>query len=231
MSRSARVTSIDALQTTAVALKRFRSDAASALDELDLQARRVVSWIHHDRKDYWAHELRRSEDAVATAKVQLIQARSMRRVAGHETECVDERRALARAQRRQEIAMRKVEAVRRHTRAVDHAVDVFQRTRIQFLSWLEGDLEQADAALKRMSASLESYISLGAPASGPAKDLLAEYTTQIGDADSATGPPGADDGGAAGPSSAAESELPGRAPSRDPTPGDADTTVDEKGIG
>lgn len=180
MSRSARVTSIDALQTTAVALKRFRAEAASAVDELELQARRVAGWMHHDRKDYWTREMRRSEDAVAAARVQLIQARAVRRVGDREPACVDERKALARAQHRLDVALRKVEAVGRHTRAVDHAVDVFQRTRVQFLAWLEGDLEQADATLSRMSASLESYISLGAPAAEAAKNLVAGYAAQEG---------------------------------------------------
>jgi hypothetical protein len=39
-----------------------------------------------------------------------------------------------------------------------------QRSRIRFLGWLDTDLAQAIAALNRMSASLESYTTLEAPA-------------------------------------------------------------------
>ena len=91
-------------------------------------------WIHHDRKDYWERELRRSEDAVTQARVQLQQARTSRRVADHEPACDEEKRALARAKRRHETAQRKVEAVRRWTRAIEHAVDEYQRDRLQFLA-------------------------------------------------------------------------------------------------
>jgi hypothetical protein len=84
-------------------------------------------------------------------------------VAGHDPICVDEERALKRAQRRHETALRKVEAVRRWTRTVETAIHGVQRSRIRFLGWLDTDLAQAIAALNRMSASLESYTSLEAP--------------------------------------------------------------------
>ena len=56
MSRFARVTSIDVLQTLAAALQKFRGEAAGALDDLDIEIRRALEWIHHDRKEYWAQE-------------------------------------------------------------------------------------------------------------------------------------------------------------------------------
>ena len=233
MSGAARVTSIDALETTAVALERFRSDAAAALDEMELQARRAVGWIHHDRKDYWAHELRRSEEAVAEARVQLIQARTVRRVGDHEPACADEKRTLARAQRRHEIAQRKVEAVRRCTHEVDHAVDIYQRTRIQFLTWLNSDLALADAALKRMSASLESYISLRAPTDRAARTLVAGVSPTEG-ATASVPPqevPRPDDLGDVAAAREDEAGLPESLPAADSPPADADPAAVRKGTG
>ena len=83
MSGFARVTSIDALQTVDGALQRFRAEAAAALDELDINVRRAQEWIQHDRKDYWAHEMRRSEEAVTQARLALRQAKLSRRIADH----------------------------------------------------------------------------------------------------------------------------------------------------
>ena len=181
MSRFARVTSIDVLQTVVGALQRFRSDAASTLDELEMEVRRAVEWIHHDRKDYWAHELRRSEESVAQARLALRQAKLSRRVADHEPACIDEQRALERAKRRHETARQKVEAVRRWTRAIDHAVDEYQRDRVQFHLWLDSDLTKAVAALNRMSTSLESYVSLEAPAADVEPILGVEASASEGD--------------------------------------------------
>jgi hypothetical protein len=163
MSRFARVTSIDVLQTVAGALQRFRSDSNMTLDELDMSVRRALEWIHHDRKDHWDRELRRSEEAVTQARLALRQAKMSRRIDDHEPECVDEQRALERAKRRYDTAQRKVAAVKHWARAIEHAVDEYQRDRIQFLLWAEGDLGKAMAALGRMGASLESYVSLEAP--------------------------------------------------------------------
>lgn len=174
MGQFARVTSIDVLQVVASALQKFRGEATTAMDDLDMEMRRGLDWIHHDRKDHWAHELRRCEDAVTQARLALQQAKAARRIAGHEPACVDEKRALERAKRRVEIARRKVAAVRHWATAIDRAVDECQRDRIQFQGWLEGDLLKAVSALNRMSMSLENYVALETPVSDAARTLGAE---------------------------------------------------------
>lgn len=168
MARAARVTSIEVIDTTAVAMQRFRTEAAVVLDELQIQMQRALEWIHHDRKDYWAEELRRSWDGLSAARLQLQQAQVSRRIAGHEPACIDEKRALDRAKRRLETAQQKVEAVKHWTHVIERAVDEFQQSRAQFVDWLDTDLIQAVAVLNRMTASLESYTSLEAPAAAVA---------------------------------------------------------------
>ncbi len=165
MGRTARITSIGVLQTTATALQRFRGEASGSLDDLDIELRRILDWIHHDRKEFWDRELRRSSEMVSQAKIQLQQARISRQIAGHEPACVDEKRALERAKRRLEVAEQKVQAVRVFAHAIDRAIEEYQRSRAQFVTWLETDVLQAVAALDRMSASLESYVSLETPVS------------------------------------------------------------------
>jgi hypothetical protein len=174
MGRFARVTSIGVLQTTAAALQRFRGEAAGVMDDLETEVRRALEWIHHDRKDYWAQELRRSAEAVSAARNQLQQARTSRRIVGHEPACIDEQRALDRAKRRLEMAEQKVLAVKHFALAIDRAVDEFQRSRAQFATWLDTDLLQAVAVLDRMSQSLESYVSLAAPADSATTPPLME---------------------------------------------------------
>jgi hypothetical protein len=164
MGQAARVTSIGVLDQTAVAMQRFRSEAAAVLDELQVQMQRALEWIRHDRKDYWAEELRRSWEGLTAARLQLQQAQVSRRIAGREPACIDEKRALERAKRRLAMAEQKVQAVRHWTQVIERATDEFQQSRTQFATWLDSDLVQAVAALNRMSASLESYTSLAAPA-------------------------------------------------------------------
>ncbi len=162
MSR-AKVTSIDVLPLLSAAVQKFRSEGASAMDDLETELRRALDWIHHDRKDYWTQELHRANEALIQARLQLQQALVVRRVADRSPSCVDEKRAVERARRRVETALRKIDAVRRWTIAIDRAADDFRRVRAQFSTWLDIDLSRAAAALDDMSESLVTYISLEAP--------------------------------------------------------------------
>jgi hypothetical protein len=178
MSRSAKVTSIEVLPLLAAALQKFRSEGAGAMEDLETEVRRAIEWIHHERKEYWARELHRANEALIQARLQLQQAMVVRRVADREPACIDEKRAVERARRRVETAQRKVEAVRHWTGIIDRAADDFRRARTQFSTWLDIDLSRAAAALDQMSESLVTYISLEAPSERPPPAAGAEETAK-----------------------------------------------------
>jgi hypothetical protein len=164
MSPTARVASIDIPQTIAVAFKKFSGEAASSMDDLDIELHRALEWIQHDRKEFWGTELRRRQDRVAEARVQLMQAQTSRRVGDYRPSCVDEQKALERAKRRLATAEQKIIAVRKCAAAIERAVNDCQRARNQFVSWLDTDVQKAITALNRMSDSLDHYVTLAAPA-------------------------------------------------------------------
>jgi hypothetical protein len=164
---TAKITSIDVLPLLAAALQKFRSEGGGAMEDLETELRRALDWIHHDRREYWTTELRRAQDALVQAKIQLQQATVMRRVADRDPSCIDEKRAVERARRRVENAQRKVEAVRHWAGVIDRAADDFRRARTQFSTWLDADLSRAVAALNEMSESLVTYISMQAPSAPP----------------------------------------------------------------
>ncbi|MGA2621919.1 MAG: hypothetical protein ABSF26_30320 [Thermoguttaceae bacterium] len=159
MPRGARVTTIDAVRELAAALGVFRTEAAAALDELEMQIRRALEWIHHDRREYWDQEVQRGWERVSEARVQLQQATTARRLADHDPACIDEKKALALAKRRLEVALQKVELVRHCARDIDHVVSEYRGCRTHLTSWLEAEVPRGLSALDRMSATLESYVS------------------------------------------------------------------------
>jgi hypothetical protein len=163
MARSARVLSVGVLQTLASAILKYRGESASVVDDLDGIAHRVMEWIHHDRKDYWARELRLAWEELAQARIRLQQAKTVRKVAGQTPSCIDEERAVERAKRRVATAEEKVKAVQHWSRVLDRAMDDFQRGRTQFATWLENDLRQGVAALDHKSDALDTYVSLEQP--------------------------------------------------------------------
>ncbi len=155
----ARLTRIDAVQEMAAAVDAFRNEATAALENLDMEIRRALEWIHHDRHEHWDHQVRRGWERITEARVQLQQAMTARRIGNHDPACVDEKKALARAQQRFETAQRKVEAVRHCARAIDHAVDEYRGARTPLSGWLETEAPKALAALRRMMDNLEDYLA------------------------------------------------------------------------
>jgi hypothetical protein len=156
----ARLTRIDAVEEMAAAVEGFRSEGAAALESLDMEIGRALEWIHHERHDYWNQQVRRGWERITAARVQLQQAMTARRIGEHDPACIDEKKALARAKQRLELAQAKVEAVRHAARAIDHAVDEYRGARTPLSSWLESEAPKALAALRRMMANLENYVAL-----------------------------------------------------------------------
>jgi hypothetical protein len=159
----ARLTRIDAVREMAAAVDAFRNEAIAALEGLDMDIRRALEWIHGDRREHWDHEVRRGWDRITQARIQLQQARTVRRVGDHEPACPDEKKALDRAKRRLETAQAKVEAVRHCARAIDEAVNEYRGAKTPLASWLESEAFKAIAALRRMMDHLDSYVAMQAP--------------------------------------------------------------------
>ncbi len=143
----ARLTRIDAAEEMAAAVDAFRNEALAAIEMLDMEIRRALEWIHNDRHEHWNHEVRRGWERITEARVQLQQAMTARRIGDHNPACIDEKKALARAKRRLEIAQRKVEAVRHCERTIDHAVDEYRGARTPLCIWLESEAPKAPGRL------------------------------------------------------------------------------------
>jgi hypothetical protein len=220
MGRGARVTSVDAVQAMAVAIERFNADARGALDDLQMEIRRVLEWIHHDRREFWSQAVRRGWEQVSEARVQLHQAITARTIGDHQPSCVDEKKTLERAKRRLDVALEKVEAVRHWSGAIDHAVNEYRASCSQLANWLDADVPRALASLRQITATLESYLALATP-----PDMTAAWTESLasplprgeGCDDSSPLPPGEGQGEGGSPS-APVSETGTPQPTAEPSP-------------
>ena len=67
----ARLTRIDAVQEMAAAVDVFRNEATSALESLDIEIRRALEWIHHDRHEYWNHQVRRGWEHITLSLIHI----------------------------------------------------------------------------------------------------------------------------------------------------------------
>ena len=150
-----------------VAVQMFRAEVVTALDELEMQVRRAVEWIQHDRKQHWENEVRRGWQNVAETQVQLQHAMTAKKIAGQEPSCYDEKKAVERAKRRLDIAVKKIERVRHWARAIDQAVNEYRAMRTQLVGWIDMDVPKALAVLDRLSERLEAYVEAAKSSQSP----------------------------------------------------------------
>jgi hypothetical protein len=165
MSSGARVQSIDALERFRAALGVFREEAGVALGEVSAELTRFVDWLEHDQLDYWKHELRRREDLVVEARLDLSRCLSATLDPERTPSCHDEKKRLQRAKERVVAAEGRLAAVRHWIGQVRHAVIEYRGRTEGLATALESDLPQAAAHLDRLMARVGDYLSVAVPTS------------------------------------------------------------------
>jgi hypothetical protein len=163
MTGAAKVQTIDAVETLAIALRRFQEETATILEELQMQVNHAVDWVEHDLKSYWKDAERRAYQDISEARAQLEQARTARRIAEFEPACREEKKALERAQQRLRVAQVKLDKLRHWSYAVNRAVIEFHSGISPLGLFLESDLPRGLTALRHMMVALETYVALQGP--------------------------------------------------------------------
>ncbi len=185
--QSANVTSLDALRDFKVALRQFEEDVQDAIVTLELEGRRPVDWIEHDRSQYWPREVRKASDATSEARI-VLERCELTISQEDRRSCYDERKALEKAKRRLRTAEEKVVAVRRWRMQIRKEVEEFEVQLAKLKQYLETDLVRGIAVLERMSAALSQYAQQGGPPTAATSSGEAGgATTSLNEADSPAG--------------------------------------------
>lgn len=160
MAQSANITSIEALRLLKAALVTFEEEVQAALVALEMEARRPVEWIEHDRRQYWPRETRKATDVVSEARLSL--QRCELTISGDDSRsCYDEKKALQKAKKRLEKCEEKVRAVRRWGPQIRKEVEEFEVQTAKLKQFMESEFCKAPAALERMAAALDRYVQQG----------------------------------------------------------------------
>jgi hypothetical protein len=160
---TANLRSIDALVQFRGELLNFIAVARQSLEMLEVQARQGVEYITKDRAHFWKYENRRSWDGLTQAKDAYRQARIQRMVADRVPDCVDEKKAIQRAELRLKTSEQKLQAVKRWSQEADHAWNEFQGRYSQTLGVLDGDLPHTVAVLEKIITQIEKYMQTSIP--------------------------------------------------------------------
>jgi len=118
-----------------------------------------VQWIQQEQRQYWKHELRRSEQQLQEAKINLQRCLTFKRIGEHRPSCIEEKRAVERAKRRQQLCREKNELVRRWSLSISRAVFEYKAGVGELGQWLETDAARSVGLLKRIAQTLEEYVA------------------------------------------------------------------------
>ncbi len=169
MGQRARINSIPSLQHLSTSLCKFADLAGLLLDESHTDIRRTLLWLREDRRRFWKTQCWQRREQYVQAKIALSSRQSLERgLAGTPSSCVDEKKQLARAQRRVEEAELKYKRTNAWIQTLEKKQADFRALTKGLAGMLSTELPNARAGLGRMIDSLEAYFSLAPPETDPA---------------------------------------------------------------
>src|ERR1700722_752622 len=131
----------------------------SALTMLRTELNRTLQWLDHDCPAYWQQQIRNGFDNVAEARTTLTR-KSMMTVAGHRSDCIDEKKALAKAKQNLEFAQQKLQLCRQWSIKAHRAADEYTARIGRAEQSIGHGIPKMLALLEKMVLALESYASV-----------------------------------------------------------------------
>lgn len=165
MSDQADVHSIEALKDFRVAMALFGEDAVSALGAVDMEVRRTVQWVTHDRRAYWQEQIKRRRDKVAQAKAEVFR-RKLAKTADSTPAFSEQKELLRQAEASLRDAETRADLVKKWEPALQQAVFEYHGSTQRIKSLAGGDVPRALALLGRLIDALEAYLRVSPPTGG-----------------------------------------------------------------
>lgn len=153
---AANVHSLEAIQNVRGALDVFRDDLDQAISTIDVEMRRVLDWLEHDRPRYWKKAVREARDGVTEAQ-QALHRCLMYPINDERPSCTEERADLKKAQARLAYCDAKSERLRHWIREVRHEMSEYQGRIRQLKDVVEIDAPQAMSILDRLIERINEY--------------------------------------------------------------------------
>jgi len=159
LSSQADVRSIEALGEFRVALALYAEEALGALGAVKSEAKRTVHWVTHDRKTFWAEQVKRRREAVAR--------RRLAKTPEHTPAMSEQKELLRQAEARLREAEAKVVLVRKWEPILQQAVLEVQASIRRISDLASGDVPRALHLLGRLVDALEAYVRVAPPSVAP----------------------------------------------------------------
>jgi hypothetical protein len=208
MGNQASVQSIDALKDIKASLGLFAEDVLAALGAVDMEIRRTVQWLQHDRKAYWQEQIKRRREDVAQARAEVFR-RKLAKTDDYTPAMSEQKELLRRAEDALRDAETRAAAVRKWEPALQQALFEYHGSTRRIKDLASGDVPRAAALLELLIVALESYLALAPPPGAGPEPSYASIANAIIDAEPESPPPAADDAAPEAPESPPADDDPG----------------------
>ena len=164
MRQQAKINSVVMLKELRSSLAKFAETASVALDEVTSDIQRTLNWLHEDRRRHWTNQVRLRQERYVQAKLALKRRGIFDfALTGAHTSALDEKKALAIAERQLREAERRLARTRSWILQLEKEMSDYRATTQGLSSAIDMDIPNARAKLEKMVESLEAYVALAPP--------------------------------------------------------------------
>jgi hypothetical protein len=178
LSSQASVHSVEALKDLRAAFALFAEDAQAALGAVEMEIRRTVQWLQHDRKLYWQDQIKRRRELVAQAQAEVFR-RKLAQTSDLRPAFSEQKEILRKAEASLRDAEQRVIAVKKWETALQLAILEYHASSRRITDLARGDVPRASALLESLVDKLEAYLRVAPPTGRPITAALASIAENI----------------------------------------------------
>jgi len=133
-----------------------------ALGAVEMEVRRTLQWLQHDRRLYWQDQIKRRREKMAAAQAELFR-RQLAKRPDSSPSCVEQKELLRKAEASLQEAEMRLLMVKKWEPALQQALFEYHGSVRRIKSLSSGDVPRALARLERMIVALEAYLRVPVP--------------------------------------------------------------------
>ena len=162
MSKQAKITSVEALDSFRAAVVQFRSLTMRGLSGVQQDVRRLQYWVDKEQPMAWRQRVRKSQAEMDNARSDMERAKISR---PNDTAQMffEQRRAMERARAKQREAEERLELLKKWSRRLDHQATLLRSGLQPLTNMLEADLDLLVARMNVLAKHIDAYLKLPAP--------------------------------------------------------------------
>jgi hypothetical protein len=193
MGEQADVRSIDALREFRAALAIFAEEVTAALGAVDMEVKRTVQWVAHDRRAYWLEQVKRRRERVAMAQAEVFR-RKLAKTDDYAPAMSEQKELLRKAEASLRDAEGRAALVKKWEPALQQAVLEYRASTRRISNLATGEVPRAILTLGRIVEALEAYLSEAPPSPGGPAPTIGSIAAAILAEEEARGDQGGADG-------------------------------------